>query len=50
MGSALGLAESERLLTLWHRFRAGEYDRRGLQRRWIPLPARLGSVTTYGRG
>jgi hypothetical protein len=50
MGSTPGLAESERLLTLWHRFRAGGCDRRGLQRRWIPLPARLESVTTYGHG
>jgi hypothetical protein len=42
MGSALGLAESERLPALWHRFRAGECDRRELQRRLIPLQDRLG--------
>jgi transposase len=47
MGSALGLAESERLLALWHRFRAGECDRRVLQRRLIPLQARLGRLLRH---
>src|SRR5829696_6679583 len=43
-----GLAEIERLFPLWHRFRAGEFDRKELQRRLIPLQARLGRL--LGRG
>jgi hypothetical protein len=39
-----GLAENDRLFALWHRFRAGEFDRKELRRRLIPLPARLGRV------
>src|SRR6266851_5039053 len=35
-----GLAELERLFALWHRFRAGEFDRKELRRRLIPLQAR----------
>jgi transposase len=44
-----GLAEMERLFVLWHRFRAGEYDRKELQRRLIPLQARLGRLLRRGQ-
>src|SRR5215216_3343828 len=44
-----GLAEIERLFVLWHRFRAGEYDRSELQRRLIPLQARLGRLLHRGQ-
>src|SRR3954470_14100451 len=37
-----GLAEIDRLFALWHRFRAGDFDRQELRRRLIPLQARLG--------
>src|SRR5215216_5486210 len=44
-----GLAEIERLFVLWHRFRAGEYDRHGLQRRLVPLQARMGRLLRRGQ-
>jgi transposase len=44
-----GLAEIGRLFALWHRFRAGEYDRPELQRRLIPLQARLGRLLRRGQ-
>ena len=44
-----GLAESERLFALWHRCRAGECDRSELQRRLIPLQARLGRLLRRGQ-
>ena len=44
-----GVAEIERLFALWHRFRAGEYDRPELQRRLIPLQARLGRLLRRGQ-
>jgi transposase len=44
-----GLAEIERLFALWHRFRAGEYDRKELQRRLIPLQARMGRLLRRGQ-
>ncbi len=44
-----GLAEIERLVALWHRFRAGELDRPALQRRLIPLQARLGRLLRRGQ-
>ena len=44
-----GLAEMERLLALWHRFRGGECDRKELQRRLIPLQARLGRLFRRGQ-
>jgi hypothetical protein len=44
-----GLAEIERLFALWHRFRAGEWDRPELQRRLIPLQARLGRLLRRGQ-
>jgi transposase len=44
-----GLAEIERLFALWHRFRAGEGDRKELQRRLIPLQARLGRLLRRGQ-
>jgi transposase len=44
-----GLAEIERLFALWHRFRAGEFGRRDLQRRLIPLQARLGRLLRRGQ-
>ena len=43
-----GLAEIKRLFALWHRFRAGEFDRQELRHRLIPLQARLGRL--LGRG
>jgi transposase len=43
-----GLAEIERLFALWHRFRAGEFDRQELQRRLVPLQARLGRLLRRG--
>ena len=44
-----GLAEIERLFALWHRFRAGQRDRQELQRRLIPLQARLGRLLRRGQ-
>ena len=44
-----GLAEIERLFALWHRFRAGEFDRTELQRRLIPLQARMGRLLRHGQ-
>lgn len=44
-----GLAEIERLFTLWHRFRAGEFGRPELQRRLIPLQARMGRLLRRGQ-
>ena len=44
-----GLAEIERLFGLWHCLRAGEFARQELQRRLIPLQARLGRLLRRGR-
>src|SRR5712692_1976635 len=44
-----GLAEIERLFALWHRFRAGEFDRPELRRRLVPLQARLGRLLRRGQ-
>jgi transposase len=44
-----GLAEIERLFVLWHRFRTGECDRKKLQRRLIPLQARMGRLLRRGQ-
>jgi transposase len=44
-----GLAEIERLFAFWYRFRAGECDRPALQRRLIPLQARLGRLLRRGQ-
>jgi len=44
-----GLAEIERIFALWHRFRAGEFGRDELQRRLIPLQARLGRLLRRGQ-
>ena len=44
-----GLAEIERLFVLRHRFRAGESDRQELQRRLVPLQARLGRLLRRGQ-
>jgi transposase len=44
-----GLAEIERLFALWHRFRAGEFNRPELQRRLLPLQARLGRLLRRGQ-
>jgi transposase len=44
-----GLAEIVRLFTLWHRFEAGDFDRHELQRRLIPLQARLGRLLRRGQ-
>jgi transposase len=44
-----GLAEIERLCALWHRFRAGEFDRQELRRRLVPLQARLGRLLRRGQ-
>jgi transposase len=43
-----GLAEPERLFALWHRFRAGVFDRKALQGRLVPLRARLGRLVWRG--
>jgi transposase len=43
-----GLAELERLFGLWHRFRAGEFDQKVLQRQLVPLRARLGRLVWRG--
>jgi len=43
------LAEIERLFALWRRFRAGEFDRPELQRRLIPVHARLGRLLRRGQ-
>jgi transposase len=44
-----GLAESERLFVLWHRYRAGEFARPEMRRRLIPLQARLGRLLRRGQ-
>jgi transposase len=44
-----GLAEIARVFTLWHRFQAGEFDRKVLQRRLVPLQARLGRLVWRGQ-
>jgi transposase len=44
-----GLAEIARLFLLWHRFRAGEFDRPELRRRLIPLQARMGRLLRRGQ-
>jgi transposase len=44
-----GLAEIERLFSLWHRFRAGDCDRKEMRRWLIPLQARLGRLLRHGR-
>jgi transposase len=44
-----GLAEIERLFVLWHRFRAGDFDRQEVRRRLVPLQARLGRLLRYGQ-
>jgi transposase len=44
-----GLAEVERRFALWHRFRAGEFDRGELRRRLVPLQARLGRLVRRGQ-
>jgi transposase len=44
-----GLAEIERLFALWHRFRAGEFDREELRRRLVPLQARMGRLLQRGQ-
>lgn len=44
-----GLAEIARLFALWHRFRAGEFDRSELRRRLVPLQARLGRLLRRGQ-
>jgi transposase len=44
-----GLAEIERLFVMWHRFRAGEFDRQELRRRLVPLQARLGRLLRRGQ-
>jgi transposase len=44
-----GLAESERLFAHWHCFRAGEFSRKELRRRLIPLQARVGRLLRRGQ-
>jgi transposase len=43
------LAEIDRLFELWYRFRAGEFDRPELQRRLVPLQARVGRLLRRGQ-
>jgi transposase len=45
-----GVAELARLFALWHRFRAGEFGRQELQRRLVPLQARMGRLVRRGQG
>jgi transposase len=42
------MAESERLFNVWHRFKAGEFDRTALLRKLVPLKARLGQLLVRG--
>jgi transposase len=44
-----GLVEIARLFALWRGFRAGEWTRQELQRRLIPLQARLGRLLRRGQ-
>lgn len=44
-----GLMEIERLFALWHRFRAGEFDRQELRRRLVPLQGRMGRLLRRGQ-
>jgi transposase len=44
-----GLAEIERLFALWHRFRAGQFERDELLRRLMPLQARMGRLLRRGQ-
>jgi transposase len=44
-----GLAEIERLFALWHRFRAGEFDRQELCLQLVPLQARMGRLLRRGQ-
>jgi transposase len=37
------------VFALWHRFRAGEFDRTELRRRLVPLQARLGRLLRRGQ-
>jgi transposase len=43
------VAEIERLFACWSRFRAGEFDRLDLQRRLVPLQARLERLLRRGQ-
>ncbi len=43
-----GLAELDRLFALWHRFRAGEFGQKELQRRLVPVQARMGRLLWRG--
>src|SRR5438270_3275190 len=43
-----GLAEIGRLFALWHRFRDGEFDRKELRRKLVPLKARMGRLLWHG--
>ena len=43
-----GLAEIARPFALWHRFRRGECRRKELQRRLIPIQARMGRLLWCG--
>ena len=44
-----GLAEIARLFALWHRSRAGDFDRQELRRRLVPLQARMGRLLRRGQ-
>lgn len=43
-----GEAEAQRLFALWHRFRAGDFDRAELRRRLQPLKARMRRCLEHG--
>ena len=43
-----GLAEIGRLFALWHRFRDGEFNRKELLRKLVPLKARMGRLLWRG--
>ncbi|NIN68062.1 MAG: IS66 family transposase [Anaerolineae bacterium] len=44
-----GIREMGRLFTLWHSYRNGEEDWRGLQRGLRPIKARFGKLLEYGK-
>jgi transposase len=44
-----GLAEIQRMFSLWHRFRNGEIDRPEMLRKLVPLQARMGRLLRRGR-
>jgi transposase len=46
---AAGMEQIGKLFTTWHRFRAGELDRAGLQQEMVPIQAELRRLVETGR-